>query len=233
MAATLAQPLAVATGARGRSTAAPRTAAAPRSPQLWQPTRRCGCSIDRSAVWACRLCRCSPPPLAAAAVGNLRPERELALCNPRTLAPPILCRASLRVRAEASSAAAPAAAVAPAVDLLKRAASDASVPPKQVFAALRTLEQAKAAPSEDWDAIIGGEPGERKGFIGGGCTWRWRRGRTTAANPRLAPAPSPPCRHLAARQPLAPGLHERHEAGAGCAEERGHGRRRLLLPADR
>lgn len=67
----------------------------------------------------------------------------------------------LTVRAQAASAAPPAATAS--VELVKRAAADASVPPREVFAALRDLERAKLAPSPDWDATIGGTatPGNR------------------------------------------------------------------------
>ena len=67
----------------------------------------------------------------------------------------------MRPQAAAVPAAPPAAAAS--VELLKRAAADGSVPPREVFAALRTLEQAKVPPSPEWGAIVGGAspPGHR------------------------------------------------------------------------
>lgn len=66
----------------------------------------------------------------------------------------------MRVQASAAVPATLPPAVSSAADLVKRAAKDSSVPPKQVFKALRTLEAAKLQPA-DWDATIGGPPARR------------------------------------------------------------------------
>lgn len=91
------------------------------------------------------------------------------------------CR-QLRVQASAdatssssSAAAAASPAAAAAVDTLHRAAADSSVAPTAVFAALRTLEQAKLQPSAEWCA----------GRLAWGCSprdgaWVQRCGRAGA-----------------------------------------------------
>lgn len=83
-----------------------------------------------------------------------QPAAAAALARPR----PRL--AAVRVQASAAVPATLPPAVSSAADLVKRAAKDSSVPPKQVFKALRTLEAAKLQPA-DWNATIGGPPARR------------------------------------------------------------------------
>ncbi|EFN55176.1 hypothetical protein CHLNCDRAFT_134317 [Chlorella variabilis] len=70
---------------------------------------------------------------------------------------------AIRVQASAAPSAQVKPEIGGAVETLKKAAADASVHPVQVFDALRTLEQAKLQPSEDWASTIGGSapPGNR------------------------------------------------------------------------
>lgn len=101
-----------------------------------------------------------PPPLPP----PVQPShaRLLKLCALTLLSSVITSRrlAALRVQASAAEAATLPPAVSSAADVIKRAAKDGSVPPKQVFKALRMLEAAKLQPG-DWDATIGGPPARR------------------------------------------------------------------------
>jgi hypothetical protein len=68
-------------------------------------------------------------------------------------------RASSAEQATSSSEA--SSDISKAVALLQKASTDSSVPPRVLFQALRTLEQAKL-PTEEWPGIIGGSPGGRR-----------------------------------------------------------------------
>lgn len=99
-----------------------------------------------------------PPPAATLPHHSPAAQAAHAHAFPSSLT---CCRlAAVRVQVSAAVPATLPPAVSSAADLVKRAAKDSSVPPKQVFKALRTLEAAKLQPA-DWNATIGGPPARR------------------------------------------------------------------------